>query len=103
MHCALNADQATAQQEIGNAATTPWTNYGDLVRYGWIVADDHDPFNAVGQFTLADTFSKLNINDDANELYVIRHSRQMVVNGVTYEVPTELIYFSSFGCSSSAG
>lgn len=51
----------------------------------------------------ADTLSKLNINDDVNELYVIRHSRQMVVNCVTHKVPTESIHFSSFGCSSSAG
>lgn len=86
MHCAMQVDQATAQQEIGNGASTPWTNYGDLTRYGWVLSNDHDPWNSLAQFVLSDTFSRLSINEEANELYIMRHLREMVVNDVKYIV-----------------
>ena len=54
------------------------------------MSDSHDPYNALAQFALDDTFPKLNINGDANELYIIRHLRPMTVNGIKYEVLTTL-------------
>ncbi|KAL2783350.1 hypothetical protein BJX66DRAFT_349514 [Aspergillus keveii] len=96
------ADQQTAIVLLDtDRAVGRWTQYGDLVRYGWRKDEDTDADDSVGQNTLADggIFKELSIDAAENEKVLAEHSIDVMVDGRKYE-GTGAYYNSLFNIDS---
>ncbi|KAL6229277.1 hypothetical protein BDW75DRAFT_245881 [Aspergillus navahoensis] len=96
------ADQQTADILLpGGRAVGRWTQYGDLVRYGWQLNGDTDADTSVGQNALEDghIFEELSINGEENVKVEIDHSADKTVDGKEYK-ETGAYYNSLFNVNS---
>lgn len=85
LHCAMNGDQEVANQ-YANTPVSHLTDYGDLVKYGWVVSPSRDPYETLFQTALEGALEELNIDESNNRLARIDHSRDVTVDGTHYEV-----------------
>ncbi|KAB8276174.1 hypothetical protein BDV30DRAFT_224558 [Aspergillus minisclerotigenes] len=82
----MNGDQEAANHAV-NAPISRWTNYGDLVRYGWELEKDRETDGSMGQALLEiSTFEALNIDADQNKKFLITQSRPVTLDGRQYKV-----------------
>ncbi|GAQ07393.1 hypothetical protein ALT_4714 [Aspergillus lentulus] len=84
LHCAMNGDQEVANQ-YANTPVSHLTDYGDLVKYGWVVSPSRDPYETLFQTALEGALEELNIDESNNRLARIDHSRDVTVDGTHYE------------------
>ncbi|GAB1206381.1 hypothetical protein APSETT445_005066 [Aspergillus pseudonomiae] len=85
LHCAMDGDQEAANHAIPAAPISPWTNYGDLIRYGWKLGGTRDPDETMAQDLLQDIFEELNIDADQNKMIKIDQSLPVTVDNKNYE------------------
>ncbi|KAE8155655.1 hypothetical protein BDV40DRAFT_294172 [Aspergillus tamarii] len=86
LHCAMDGDQEAANYAIPAAPISPWTDYGDLIRYGWKLGGSRDPDETMAQDLLQDIFEELNIDADQNKMIKIDQSLPVTVDNKNYEV-----------------
>jgi hypothetical protein len=85
----MAADQQTANDLLGDdKAVRRWTDYGDLVRYGWLEEEGRSPDASMAQDSLgtAGVFQELSIDVGQNEKVRVDHSETVVIDGNEYKV-----------------
>ncbi|KAL6229447.1 hypothetical protein BDW75DRAFT_245721 [Aspergillus navahoensis] len=96
------ADQQTANVLLGpDMAVGRWTQYSDLVRYGWQKDEDTDADTSLGQnaFVEGNVFQELSIDAEENEKVQIDHNLDVTIDGREYKA-THAYYHSLFNVNS---